>query len=233
VIYREYLVMRRAVAWFAVVLIVLICIAVVTKSVSMDSPAVDFAAITQGSGWLAATFAAIFGVALGNASREAARVVWVLPASRWKLAIQIAGVDLLAIAAAYACAFAILLLSLLAAVHFNVRSVKGTGAGDVIMALAMAYAAYGWSALIGVIGRRVGYCGIIALPALMIWMFFAPALVRSGGFLRASLFANPFVVFNAALALKSTTWETPVLIVIAVATCAAAVALWQRAEVIY
>jgi hypothetical protein len=199
------------------------------------------------SGWLAATFASIFGVALGNGSREAARILWVLPAPRWLLALQVMAVDLAGTTVAYLYAYAIILATLLlAGLHSRAVNTGTVDVAGIVMALAMAYATYGWSALAGMLGRRVPYCGIIALPALLIWMILAQSPI-----VRAASIANPFVVFNAGQVLKSwerhhfaldpTTlwlqwlgafWETPVLLVIALATCGLAAAVWQRVEAI-
>lgn len=247
-IYREYLVMRKALAWFAGVLLVIILVGLISRVIQTTPAETDYADIYVSSGWLAAIFGSIFGVALGNGSREAARVLWVLPAARWKLALQVIAVDLARTTVAFACAYAVILSFLaLADRHFTTEMLGRVSAAGIVMALAMAYATYGWSALAGMLGRRVPYCGIIALPALMVWMIFPQSPI-----LRAPMVANPFVVFNSGLTLNSwahhpftldpvtsslrwlgTDWATPVLLAIAVATCGLAVALWQRTEVIY
>jgi hypothetical protein len=239
-IYREYLVMRKAVGWFAA----LLAAALILLALWHKGAKGDYAGICITSGGLAAVFASIFGVALGNASREAARVLWVLPAARWKLALQVVAVDLVATTVAFFLAFAGQALSM---------EMRGTvSSAAIVMALAMAYATYGWSALVGVVGRRVAYCGIIALPALIVWMLLAQKQLPIGTVVRAAILANPFAVFNTAVAVGNwerhgfsldpvssslqwlgTAWETPVLIAIAIVTCGLAVALWQRAQAIY
>jgi len=244
--YREYLVMRRALAWFAcMVLAFMLIVLILSKSNS-----IDYAGIANGSGWFAAIFASIFGVALGNGSREAARVLWVLPTERWKLALQVIAVDLASTTVAFACVYAFFLA--FAGLHFRVNLHGTLSAADIAMALAMAYGTYGWSTLAGMLGRRIAYCGIIALPALMIWTMLAQSQIAIGTILRAPIVANPFAVYNAGLTLNSwshhrftldpiasslqwlgTSWGTPILVAIAIATCGLAIALWQRAEAIH
>jgi hypothetical protein len=246
-IYREFLVMRKALAWFAAVLLALIVTGLASKAIRI-APVTEVPDIGPTSGYLAAIFASIFGVALGNGSREAARILWVLPAARWKLALQVIGVDLAGTTVAFVCAYAIILsLFVLAGLHVRANMFGTVDASRIIMALAMAYATYGWSALVGMLGRRMAYSGIIALPALMIWM----SLVQQVPILRTVSVANPFIVFNAAQLLKwreqhrfsldpttsslqwlGSFWETPVLFAIALVTCGLAVALWQRAQAI-
>ena len=237
-IYREYLVMRKALAWFAAIVLTLMLIVPAARdgvAVSFNN-AIGFADITNGAAWLAAIFASIFGVALGNGSRETARVLWVLPTSRWQLALQVIAVDLAGATVAFACVFA--LFPAVAWLRLG-ASLHGTlSATDIAMALVMVYATYGWSALVGMLGRRMAYAGIIALPLLMIWMIFALAQTPVATILRPLAIANPFAVYNAGLHAMSplqwlgTAWTTPVLVAIAVVTCGLAVALWQRAQVI-
>ena len=237
-IYREYLVMRKAVAWFAaIVLTLMLIIPVARDGIGVDfDNAIGFPEIINGAGWLAAIFASIFGVALGNGSREAARVLWVLPTARWQVALQVIAVDLAGTTVAFACASALFIG--VAALRFGMN-VHGTlNAGDIAMALAMVYGTYGWSALVGMLGRRMAYAGIIALPLLMVWMIFALSQIPVATILRPLAIANPFAVYNAGLHAMSplqwldAAWTTPVLVAIAVVTCGLAVALWQRAQVI-
>ena len=248
-IYREYLVMRKALAWFVGVLGVLLLFLFFAAK---GSDRMDFGAIVSASGWLATIFASIFGVALGNGSREAARVLWVLPSERWKLGLQIVVVDLIGTTVAFAVAGA-LMLAFLALSTLRVKvDLHGTvSIAGMLMPLAMAYAVYGWSALIGMVARRVAYAGIIALPALMIWMVLAHADGTLGAILRAPIVANPLAVFNSAMLLSGwtrhhfalnavaaslqwlgTSWGTPVLAATAAAACGLAVMLWQRAQIV-
>jgi membrane-bound metal-dependent hydrolase YbcI (DUF457 family) len=238
-IYREYLVIRKALAWFAGVL----AIVLVLVALSWRNGTSDYAGITVTSGWLAMLFASIVGVALGNGSREAARVLWVIPTERWKLALQVIAVDLAGVSVAFVLAFAGQGLTM---------NMRGTvGAADIVMAVVMAYAVYGWSAVLGMLGRRMAYCGVISLPVLIAWFSAAQSPNALGGVLRAPVLANPLAVFNTTLAINGwqnhhfsldpvslslqwlgTSWETPVLVAISAATCAVAVAVWQRAEAI-
>ena len=239
-IYREYLVMRKALAWFTGLLAFLLITQFTMQKGVIRS---DYTGIAVTAAWLAAIFASIFGVALGNASRDAARVLWVLPEARWKLALQLIAVDLAGTTVAFVIAFI--------GVRYSAELRTEPGTPPIAMALAMTYAAYGCSAFAGMIGRRMAYCGIFALPALLMWANIAQSQLALGRVLRAPIILNPFVVFNTGLALRvwerrplhsdpvtasllwlGTTWETPVLIAIAVMTCAVAVVLWQRAEAI-
>lgn len=249
-IYREYLVMRNALVWYAGIVLAIMLLNLILLH---KGDGVDYASIAVQSGSFAALFAWIFGVALGNGSREAARVLWVLPAERWKLALQVIAIDLAGITVAFACEFAAMLLLLtLGSLRFTVQIHGTLSVASIVLALALAYAAYGWSALVGMLGRRVPYCGIISAPALIIWMTVAQSPATIGAILRAPIVANPIAVFNTVMALGAlrshhstldavssslqwlgTGWETPVLVAITVATCGAAIALWQRADLIY
>lgn len=249
-IYREYLVMRKALAWYAVV-----ALAIMLSNLIMlhaTDAAVDYGSITGQSGAFAAIFAWITGVALGNGSREVARVLWVLPAERWKGALQLIAVDLAAATVAFAFEYALMLLfSALAGLRFGTHASGTPNAVPIALGLTLAYATYGWSALLGMLGRRVPYFAFIAAPALILWMTFAEAAGPIGAALRGAIVANPIAVFNTALAVSAwqhdhaaldsassslqwlgTTWETPVLLAIAVATCGLAVLRWQRAQAI-
>lgn len=244
-IYREYLVMRKAVAWFVAILVAGMLI---LRALSHGSDTLSYAGIVNTSGWLAAIFASIFGVALGNGSRQAARVLWVLPTERWKLALQMIAVDLLGATVAFACVSLLLLTQ--AGLRFGATIHGSASPTDIVMALALVYAACGWSALAGTLGRRIEYSGIIVLSALMIWLLLARSEITVGSLLRGPIAANPFAVYNTARALQSwnhhaplgllesslqwlgTTWGSPILVAIAIATCGLAVALWHRAQVI-
>lgn len=249
--YREYLVMRKALAWFVATLVAITLIGMLSGTITIRSGD-DLLGVGDASGWLAAIFGSIFGVALGNGSRGPSRVLWVLPVQRWKLAVQVIAVDIAGTTAAFVCAYAVIVLSLEAVgMHFRAGAPPPIGLENTAMALATAYAAYGWSALVGMLGRRMAYCGIIALPALIMWTALAQSWVALAPVLRAAIVVNPFVVFTAgqtlrfwsrhpvhldpvtsSLAWLGTTWETPVLIATAVATCGLAVVLWQRSEVL-
>jgi hypothetical protein len=250
-IYREYLVMRKALAWFAGLLVAGVLIGLVTGAIKLGPDHVDYAGVATPSGWLAAVFASIFGVALGNGSRDPARVLWVLPAARWRLALQVISVDLAGTTVVFAVVYAAtLFLSALFNPYFRFEEMGKVSAIGILMPLTMAFATYGWSALAGMLGRRMPYCGLLALPALMIWMILAQTQ-RLGPILRGPIVANPFAVLNAGLTLDNwehhhfkltavvsslqwlgTTWGTPVLVAIFAVTCGLTVLLWQRAQAI-
>lgn len=239
-IYREYLVMRKAMAWYTGLLAALTIAMVIW---SQGHGKADAGALCIVASWAATIFASIFCVALGNASREASRVLWLLPTERWKVALQAVAVDLAGTTAAFFLAFVAFHLCL---------EVSGTvTAGDIVWGLAMPYAVYGWGALLGMVGRRVPYFGVIALPAFIVWMNLAQWQSALGAVLRAPIIVNPVAVSNTAAAVSGweqyrytldtvsrstqwlgTNWEAPLLIAIAVATCGLAVALWQKAEAI-
>lgn len=250
-IYREYLVMRKALAWFVVVLFAIVAIGFISGTIRIDPRGRSFNDVGDICAWLAAIFASIFRVALGNASREPARVLWVLPTARWKIALQLIVVDLGGATLAFAFACAVMLLPLLAGAHFKYETLGAASIPRIVAALTLIYATYGWSALIGMLGRRMAYSGIIALPALMMWMVMAETQGAATAILRKLVAANPFAVYVAWLNLNSwvnhkfqldpasaslqwlgSTWEAPLLLTIAVVTCGVAVILWQRAEVL-
>ncbi len=256
-IYREFLVMRKAVLWFVGITIAAMLIMVIvqlaqshggTLSTDLDELQVPVA-------WVVTVFAAIFGVALGNASRGPARVLWVLPVERWKQALQMFAVDALGIIAAYAGVFAGSILFFLIMGLFEPVRIRGSidwaGVGQ---SLLFVYAVYGWSVMVGTIGRRVAYCGLASLPLLLFWLMFAQAGGTFGRLLRAPIAANPYAVYQVSLSLEharifvglqsnhdvlsqslfwmGTTWEVPLLVMTALLTCGIAMLLWQRAEAI-
>ncbi len=239
-IYREYLVMRKALAWYTG-LLVMLAIAVVVWSHGPGRA--DAGALCLVASWAASIFASIFCVALGNASREASRVLWVLPAARWRVALQAVAVDLAGITASFCLAFLVF--------HICLKVSDAPSAGEIAWGLSMPYAVYGWGALLSMLGRRVPYFGVIALPALILWMNLAQWQSALGAILRAPIVVNPVAVSNTAAAVSGweqhkytmdsvsaslqwlgTVWEAPLLIAIAIITCVLAIALWQRAEAI-
>lgn len=251
--YREFLVMRKGLAWYAAVLFAIALVVCLGKAMSVSTGDHDaLRGVVTASAFPAAIFASIFGVALGNASREAARVLWTLPMPRWILAVQLIAVDLAGATIAFACTCAIILGSyMLAGLRLNAAMFSSLSPELVVMAIAMVWACYGWSAALGMLGRRMAYCGILALPALMSWLILAQSPASGLWPLRAPVAANPFAVFVAGTALQAwqrhhfalgpliaslqwlgTIWATPVLLAVCIGTCAIAVLLWQRAEVI-
>ena len=90
----------------------------------------------------------------------------------------------------------------------------------------------------------------MAFVALLLWMMFDNLGSWIGTAIRFPIAANPLVVYMAALSFQhpfrthdlvpsiqslmwmGTTWGTPVLGATALIGCTAAVALWQRSEVL-
>jgi len=254
-IYREFLVMRKALLWFFAILLafwILGLILVVTQH-DRGNTSTDLNAIAVPGAWAVAIFAAIFGVALGNGSREPARVLWVLPSERWKSALQILAVDAVGIVIAFAGTVALSVLFFVALGLFTPVWMRGSiDWGITLQSLLFVYAVYGWSSFAGMLGRRVAYLGIASLPFLLLWSSFAQMGGVFGAALRAPLAANPFAVYSSAFVIANehvrpdkmgavlqslqwmgSTWEAPVLAATALVACAIAVALWQRAEAIY
>jgi hypothetical protein len=246
--------MRKALAWFLGVLLALaVLLGLLARHSQSAGDVTNFISVALGP---VVIFASIFGVALGNASREPARVMWVLPLERWRAAVSIIAVDAVALIVAYAgmiaIVFACLWLQTLVGGQINI-----TWQLDwrfVLESLCFVYAVYGWCALVGMIGRRVAYFGIASSAILTLWGAFAESSGSLGWLLRSIIVANPFSVFNSGNQLRAfakgvrhwgthdpvtqsliwmgSTWEIPMLIAIALATCAIAVWLWQRSEVL-
>lgn len=254
-IYREYLVMRKILAWFIAVAVFLQLLGIVLPLFGIGSAPksvqkVEYNDLVATAGMFVGILAWIAGVALGNASRQPARVLWVLPADRWKLALQVIAVDFAAMIVAVV---AVSLVGMAAVLLPVMKSqLTGTLSGtDIALVLAALFATYGWGAVVGMLGRRMPYCGLLATPALAVWLFLAEQQFRISPIFRAPIIVNPFAVFNTQLAITNwqqhhealdpvtvsqlwmgTSWEMPVLVAIAVATCGVAIILWQRAQVI-
>jgi len=259
VIYRELLVMRKALLWYFGIVIGLSILALIMMATASHrgTDNTDLQGISVPCAWMALIFAAIFGVALGNASREPARVLWVLPADRLRSALEVVGVDLVASAVAYAGTIAVSYVFFIA--DGLVRPVIHRGSIDwglALEGLCLVWAVYGWSAVTGVLLRRIAYAGIVSFPFLLLWMMFGSMEGRFGELLRFPIATNPLAVFSNGFAVEAiathqfvpthremgeivaslmwmgTTWETPLLLATAVAGCAIAVLVWRRAEVL-
>ncbi len=253
-IYREFLVMRKALLWFFGILValwILGLVMVLTQQHRGDN-STDLATMAVPSAWAVCIFASIFGVALGNASREPARVLWVVPSERWRSAMQILAVDALGMTVAFAGTMLVSVLFFVVLGLFMPAHLRGSfDWGITIQCLLFVYAVYGWSAVVGMLGRRVAYVGIASLPLLLLWDAFGSIGGVFGAALRAPIAANPFAVFTSGQIIANTqvrpgqmgaiaqsllwmgnTWEAPVLAATALVACALAVALWQRSEVL-
>ena len=248
-IYREYLVMRKALLWLVGGAFALCVIAFGLTIIQggHESTNGTLTELMQPISYAAVLFAGIFGVALGNASREPARVFWTFPESRVRSALSIVAVDLAGVAVAFIGLFVVFIGS--------VYLFGALGAWDVRVkweldwwifakTLGFCFASYGWSALFGIVLRRIAYGGVISLLAMMLLPAFANAKSAIGEVVRKLCVADPWVIANLGsharaddLLAISLSWVTPqsatlVLCAITIATCAAATAIWSRAEII-
>ena len=249
--YREFLVMRKAVLWYAVVFLAIVIVATIASAGKHSSTNTDLTGLVVPAGWCAAIFGAIFGVALGNASREPARIMWTLPTARWRSGLAIIGVDALGIVVAFIIPVvaALAILGLEYARGCNVIVRWNLDWYLLVVTFAFVYASYGWSVVLGIVGRSVPYLGIVSLPALLLWEALSGSNGWFGDALRAPIAANPYAILAAfqalgtihrpvgnamleALAWMGTAWELPVLMATAVGTCAIAVVFWQRSQVL-
>ena len=249
-IYREWLVMRKAVLVFVGVVVALTLL-FDWAGAARSHMQVTFVGMFSSAAWFTAIFASIFGVALGNGSREGARVFWILPKARWRSALEVIGVDFAGIAVAFSCVVvaSVALNAVFAALYPSTASMHWNFDWHAALAaVLMPLAVYAWSALVGMLGRRIPYVGLAVMPVLMIWFGLAQADTILGQVLRAPIATNPIVVYEMQSLpakhdkdfgpfLNGLLWMTPdiglaVLIAIAIVGCATAIALWQRSEVL-
>jgi len=248
-IYRELLVMRKALTWYFIVVFAL-CVWAVFWLWSYATPgshsSIDAGFITGPIAWSVSVFPAIFGVALGNGSREASRVLWTLHVGRWVFALRTIAVDLGATAVAFVGTFALALLVFTAEGLRQPVELRGSfDWSSFATAMTFLFAVYGWSSLIGMLGRRVPYLGMIAYPLLFVWWTLSHARGPIGELLRVPLILNPVAVFvvypdrrgelgalGSAVVSLGPAWQFSTLAAICVLTCAISVYLWQRAEVV-
>jgi hypothetical protein len=255
-IYRESLVMRKALLWFFAATIALNVLWLFTPS-----PRENHAALGSVIGgfvlFALIAFAAIYGVALGNASREPARVLWTLPRPRWRNALDIVEMDLLAMVVLALGVVAIGYVAIVtrfgpAHLFAWLSTVNGL---DVSLTFGMAFGIYGWSALFGVLFRRIPYAGLIALPVLAVGQQAAALPGILGSAMRWILVADPItlktwasisrlpagtvgrVELTAVPLYEHLHGFQPVdcvyaLFAVSIGTCALAIFMWQRAEVL-
>jgi len=110
-------------------------------------------------------------------------------------------------------------------------------------------AVYAWSAVLGVIGRRVPYGGVVTVPLLMIWYAVANMHNLVAAVLRIPVVANPMVIYafdsfstghpaEFSPLVGALSWLTPNLVIVVLTTiafagCALAVLLQnQRLELL-
>lgn len=228
-IYRQLLVMRKALFWYVGIAAggaIFMLSSIATGNSHVCGTQTTFSGWATVCAYIAMGFAAIYGSGLGNASREGARVFWTLPQGRLRTAVGLLGVDMAGVVVALALAF------LGSALFFSIaipmegsqcQVVSDLSVQKVALAIGFPLAVYGWSALTGMLLRRVAYMGIVFLPLGLLWLGFSQQDNPLGAALRSIAFANPFNMVQANGA-----WQ---LWAIAAITLALAIALWQRAEV--
>lgn len=243
-IYREWLVMRKAIPVYLGIVIALVILVTLAGHVKTN-----FVQCLTGGAWFGALFASIFGVALGNSSREGARAFWVLPKARWQSAFGIVAVDL--IATVFVTAAVPLLNGAVdsAFAGFPGNSMQWNWDGNAaLLAFGLPIATYGWAALIGMIGRRLPYVGIAVMPVLLLWFIFSTSPGTFGRLLSKPIAINPFALYiieqsgkNSAHDFKNFAdnlgWLTPetaliAMALIAIAGCVAAITMWSKSEVL-
>jgi hypothetical protein len=231
VIYRQFLIMRKALLWYFWIIVAVGAIFLANIALRQT---LMCGHNTTVSGWLlssaaagAIVFAAIYGVGLGNASREGARVFWVLPQGRWRSGLALICADCVGTIVALAITFigsVLVMTAGIAVQHTSCVVTNDLSAQNIAVAVGFPLAVYGWCTLTGMLLRRVAYMGLIFLPVGLLWLALSQADNALGDFLRAIAFANPFNMFKDMAALPL--WG------IAIVTLALALALWQRADVI-
>jgi hypothetical protein len=232
VIYRQFLVMRKALLWYAGILgagVIFMLGSIATGNTQLCGERTSLGFWVEASGISAMIFAAIYGVGLGNASREGARVFWVLPQGRLRAGLALIGVDTAGVIAAIAFAFvgtSIVFGVGLPMQHSECRVINDLGLQKLGIAIGFPLAVYGWCTLTGMLLRRVAYMGVVFLPVGLLWMLLYQQPHMLGRFLRSIAFANPFTINYAA---ASSVWQVWGIVIV---TLAIALVLWQRAEVV-
>lgn len=249
--YRQFLVMRKALMWLLIGALVFwgwfAVNNIFLKGSDRFNGTLDFTLVTAVA-WPLALFAALYGAAFSSMSREPARYLWTLPKPRWRSALEAIAADVTALAVAYI-ALAVIIYAPEVPV-IGARPVFGmlshVSLQYALLAFALPLAAYGYGAAVGMLFRRAPFVGVTTVPVFLLWMIFAndPA----DGFMRTFGVLNPFLVFTQANRLPqlhvsfgsrvdaALHWITPDIgIAILVATtlicCTLTACLWSRAEV--
>jgi hypothetical protein len=231
-IYRQFLVMRKALLWYAGILAgaaIFMIGSIAMGNTQLCGDRTLLSSWAEGSGMAAMIFAAIYGVGLGNASREGARIFWVLPQGRLRAGLALLGVDMAGVIVAVALAFVgtcVVFGVGLPMQNSDCRVVNDLGLQKLGIALGFPLAVYGWCTLTGMLLRRVAYMGVVFLPVGLLWMLFAQQPHILGRFLHSIAFANPFTINYAA---ASSVWQVWGIVIV---TLTIALSLWQRAEVV-
>ena len=254
--YREFLVMKKAVIALTIIALIPSLIFAYAQlslhGADRFSSPLSFA-LTTLIGWSLALFASIYGAAFAGTSREAARTLWVLPSARWRNAALAMMVDVASIFVACAILIAIMYVPELPFIGpAKIASMLANfDPHALLFALAFPFAVYGYSALVGMLLRRAPFAGVAVIPVGVIWTMLAQDPASS--LLRALAPFNPvalmthsakapglqvkfsgFTVDRLGAALH---WLTPniaiaMLLVLGAAACAAAVGLWSRAQIL-
>jgi hypothetical protein len=238
-IYREFLVMRKAVPFavgilFAIMMLIALVFGVV-KNGHM-SFAGDWGDFLVAAAWTDAFFAVIFAAALSSASRDSARVLWTIPKPRVIAALEMLVVDAAGLLVALggfllAIILPAYLLSLVGLASFNVHG--GIAPLDALWLYAFVLAMYGWAAMVGMAIRRVPYVCMATLPVLFVWLQVAQLHNEISDAFRRAGFLNPLIVLQRVTSVPLTLGSSTLLLLgIALATIAVAVVMWNRAEVI-
>jgi hypothetical protein len=229
-IYRQFLVMRKALLWYFWIIVAIAAVfftSIAVRQTLMCGKNTTVSSWLLSSAAAAMIFAAIYGVGLGNASRECARVFWVLPQGRLRSGLALICADCLGGIGALAITFIGSILVMTAGItiqHTECVVTNDLNAQNIAVAFGFPLAVYGCCTLTGMLLRRVAYMGIVFLPIGLLWLAFSQADNDFGELLRRIAFANPFSMFKEMAPLPL--WG------IAVVTLASALVLWQRAEVV-
>ncbi|MEO9262883.1 MAG: hypothetical protein ABI282_02220 [Candidatus Baltobacteraceae bacterium] len=254
--YRQTFVMRRAVAWFTALLGALFFAAVGIQTLSHNQSRVS---MTLDDSiffvcWAAGVFAVVYGAGLGNGSREAARVLWTIPKPRWKNALSVVFIDamglLCALVAGVLATYVVIAL-FSGPVRVEYMLTRGFSWMGLLIAALFLFALYGWSAVVGMLGRRMPYAGLLAYPLILLWSTFSNLPGKFGDLLRSILVANPLADYSyaygslvahakpsmlnpsmTALSHVQASNFPAILLAIGAVGCGIAIVLWTRSEIL-